>query len=205
MEQEIAQLQETNNTLKSQLTDLSDEKTVIQDNLGSVIAENSSLQKKIDDLNLAVEKLQDAELQIQALVTDLTTKIDNSAANDELKNQLGKLENLQDETRKEINSIAKRLSSLENQSSEKESQTTTTTTKKPEETTEPELPGIFGYFENDSDGALFAKKVSEAVSKGMTYAQIDKHLKSSLSKKVYAVAKGHPTLTKTYIRSVREK
>ena len=64
---------------------------------------------------------------------------------------------------------------------------------------------IFNYLEKDEDKKKFADLIAEAISKDLTYAEIDDFLSKSLSKKVDTIIKEHPSLTKQYIRDCKNK
>ena len=62
---------------------------------------------------------------------------------------------------------------------------------------------ILAYFKKKNDENKFIKVVGDSVAKGMTYAQIGKALKESLSAEAAKVTDGHPSLTKDYIKVCR--
>jgi prefoldin subunit 5 len=64
---------------------------------------------------------------------------------------------------------------------------------------------ILSYFSKKADTNMFVSLVTEAVEQGMTYAQIDSFLGDSLSKEAFAIIAGHPSLTKDYIRTIRQQ
>ena len=47
------------------------------------------------------------------------------------------------------------------------------------------------------------EKVTEAISQGLTYAQIDEFLTNTLPADLDKIIKDHPALTKNYIRNLR--
>ena len=73
-------------------------------------------------------------------------------------------------------------------------------------TSVPEVvSGILSYIDSIEDRDLVTEKAEEAISRGMTYNQIDEFFKSSLDKKVYKVLAEHPRLTKDFLRSIKKK
>lgn len=64
---------------------------------------------------------------------------------------------------------------------------------------------ILEYFSNAKDEKKFITLVKEKVSPDMTYAQVDEFLVESLSKGAAAILADHPSLTKDYIRTFRQK
>ena len=120
------------------------------------------------------------------LVSALNIKIDDSQEAG-LKDQVSKLELLQGKSNKNLEAIAARIDSLE--TNIKQSPTA----------------GIFSYIESDADQTVFIAKVEEAVSKEMTYAQIDTYLTENLSPELDKIIKDHPSLTKTYLRNLKRE
>ena len=74
-----------------------------------------------------------------------------------------------------------------------------------QEATSTDQHRIFSYFENQEDKDKLADLIKEAVTKEMTYAETDTFLSKSLPKKLDAIIKEHPSLTKDYIRDCRKK
>lgn len=184
MKEEIAQLQENNGILQGDLKGLTAKNEVLLGNVDGLKGENSNLKDKIEELTLTVEGLQSAEQEIKGLVEELTKKIE-AGADQDLKDQIGKLENLQADTRKEIDTLVGHLSNLE--------------------TGLKQCPtfGIFSYIGQD-DQAVFIKTVEDAVAKDMTYAQIHEYLSQNLTPELDKIIKDHPSLSKTYIRNLRK-
>lgn len=75
-----------------------------------------------------------------------------------------------------------------------------------EKTSVPEVvSGILSYIDKVEDRDLITEKAKEAISRGMTYAQIDEFFQSSLSPEVYKELAAHPRLTKDFLRSIKKK
>lgn len=184
MKQEIAQLHDKNSILQQDMTELLGGKTVLQENVANLIGENSALKEKIREMSVAIENLQSSEKEIKDLVEKFTTKV-QAGADQELKDQIKKLEQLYSDTHSEIENLMGRISILE--SSLKQAP----------------VSGIFSYIENEKDQALFIAKVEEALAQEMTYAQIDEHLTKSVPPELDKIIKDHPALTKSYIRNLR--
>ncbi len=64
---------------------------------------------------------------------------------------------------------------------------------------------ILSYFTKKADEKKFVASVKKAVEQGMTYAQIDDFLAESISKDASAIIADHPSLTKDYIRTIRQQ
>lgn len=63
---------------------------------------------------------------------------------------------------------------------------------------------ILSYFDKKSDEEQFVSLVTEAVEKGMTYAQVGDFLNDSLSSEASEIIADHPSLTKDFIRACRQ-
>lgn len=64
---------------------------------------------------------------------------------------------------------------------------------------------MLSYFSKKADEKKFVASVKKAVDQGMTYAQVGEFLEDALSKDAGEVISEHPSLTKDYIRSIRQK
>ncbi|SDP73351.1 hypothetical protein [Desulforhopalus singaporensis] len=186
MKQTISALQDSNSALLTKIRQLTGDNESLQSGLQSVRSENSQRLEQIEQLNEVVATLKESEQKTKDLVAELTAKVEKISISQEVKDQLDKLKLLQEQTRGEIDTILQRINSLEDSAKSGSSE------------------GIFAYIEKDEDKKIFAEKIEEAVILEMTYAQIDEHLTESLSPELDKIVKDHPTLTKTYIRSVRE-
>ncbi|MBT8346520.1 MAG: hypothetical protein KJO28_09455 [Desulfofustis sp.] len=75
-----------------------------------------------------------------------------------------------------------------------------------DKTSVPEVvSGILSYIDAPEDRDLITDKAKEAISRGMTYSQIDDFFKASLSDEVYQELAAHPRLTKDFLRSIKKK
>ena len=90
-------------------------------------------------MSVAIENLQSSEKEIKDLVEKLTTKV-QAGADQELKDQIKKLEQLYSDTHSEIENLMERLSILESGLKQ------------------APVSGIFSYIENEEDQALFIAK-----------------------------------------------
>ena len=186
MKDEIGLLSETNIDLHKKIGALTDDNSTLDTSVNAIRTENDALKDKLTLLSQDVENLMTSDQKVNEIVSTLTAKFD-SVPTDELKVQISKLEELQSETSSKIDKLTAQLDEF---------------TSTPEQTT-PAPDGIFSYIEDKEDKTLFIMSVEDAVSKGMTYAQIDEFLTENLSTELDATIKGHPSLTKKYIRSVR--
>ena len=75
-----------------------------------------------------------------------------------------------------------------------------------DKTSVPEvISGILSYIDSPEDRDMITAKATEAISRGMTYSQIDDFFKASLSAEVYQELAAHPRLTKDFLRSIKKK
>ena len=185
MKEELVQLQGKNSQLQNRLETVISDNTGLQNSVETLDKDNVELKTKFEDLSTTVESLQEAELKMKELLSQLSSKVEES--NDQqLKDQISQLDQIQAETKKEIEAIGERLAEVE--SNFKQTPT----------------GGIFSYIEKEEDQALFIEKIEEALILEMTYAQIDEHLTESLPPELDAIVKDHPSLTKNYIRNLRK-
>jgi predicted nuclease with TOPRIM domain len=184
MKQEIAQLQEKNVLLQGNLEGLTGDNALLQSNIDTLHGENSALKSKIEGLSVAVDNLRNSEKEIKDLVEKLTEKI-QAGADQELKSQIKKLEQLHADTHIEIKDLMDRLNTLESVLKQ------------------APVSGIFTYIEKEADQTLFIQKVEESLAQDMTYAQIDEYLTKNLPAELDKIIKDHPALTKNYIRNLR--
>ena len=135
-------------------------------------------------MNQAVNSLNDSENTIKILVADLTAKI-QFGSDPEMTTQVGNLERLQAQIRNELKDLIDRLNTLE--LGQRQAPTS----------------GIFSYIDKDEYQTVFTNKVEEALRQEMTYAEIDEYLSRTLPADLDKIIKGHPSLTRNYIRNLR--
>jgi len=186
LKRDITQLQEKNTSLQEHITALAGDKTVLQNDVNSLGVANADLKMKLEDLNATVGNLQNSEEQIKALIDNLTEKIE-AGTDQELREQVKKLDQLHVNAHSDVDALMERLNTLE--SSLKQAP----------------VSGIFAYIESEEEQSLFIQKVEEALAQEMTYAQIDEYLTSSLPSELDQIIKDHPSLTRNYIRNLRRE
>jgi len=75
-----------------------------------------------------------------------------------------------------------------------------------EKTTLPDtVTGVLSYIDLAEDRDLVTEKAKEAISRGMTYSQVDEFFKSTLKPEVYEELASHPRLTKDFLRSIKKQ
>ena len=67
------------------------------------------------------------------------------------------------------------------------------------------VTGILSYIDLPVEREKITDKAEEAVSRGMTYSQIDAFFKSTLSPDIHKILAEHPRLTKDFLRSIKKK
>lgn len=185
----------------------------------AVVPTEDKLDSRIKPLEEAITKLKDlfTELQdgsqnIAGQVNDLQENI-SKPQNDGSSDKIDKIENIQKEVSSElagisstIESLSATLNKLKTQVNDEIKGVRNDIDKLQKKTSVPEVvTGILSYIDLPEDREIVTKKTEEAVSRGLTYAQIDDFFKSSLPKKVSKTLSSHPRLTKDFIRSVKKK
>lgn len=142
---------------------------------------NADISSSIKPLS---EKIANLEKTVAAFATDKDEEVDDG---------------VQEKIDKAIAGIRKELSAI------KESVAETGSNSDSETTTEGSQHRLLEYFSNKKDEKQFVTLVQEKVSPDMTYAQVDEFLVEALSKGAAAILADHPSLTKDYIRTYRQK
>ncbi len=177
------------NTGKEELLALSEKAIVIQEDLegkasSDAIAE--SAKKLATDISSSIKPLGDKIAALEETVADLATANENDDTDDDVQEKIDQA----------VAAIQKELTALKK----------SMVSSKPEtESVEESRHRILEYFSNKKDENKFVKLVKEKVTKDMTYAQVDEFLVDSLSKEATAILADHPSLTKDYIRTNRQK
>jgi predicted nucleic acid-binding Zn-ribbon protein len=206
MEQEITQLKETNVILKAKITELDTRSATLNKDLSEIstqnstkfaevtaqsnkdlaefTAQNSNLKEQVDELSQAILRIQDSEKQSSGVITALNNKFDE-IDDSKLRKQIELLELSTNETNTNIDDIAERLTTLE------------------EDTEQAPTSGIFSYIKNEADRNALVTEIKKAISQEMTYAQIDEFLTKNLNLELNKIVKDHPSLTKNYIRNLK--
>jgi len=184
MKEQIATLQTSSKALQEKIKALTGDNDALNANVDSLSKENSSLKNDIVDLQEAVSQLQDSEDKIKAQLANLET-LAASQHNDEISAQLDALNKLQSTLSDDLGQLNSRLTVIEGSFKQ------------------APVSGIFSYIENEDQRNLFSQKVEEALSKELTYTQIDEFLTANLPAELDEIIKSHPSLTKNYIRNLR--
>jgi len=167
-----------------------------------VMAEELEKKASTASLEEATKKLSADIAAIQGKVKPLNNKISEietalSSFESEEKSAAG----AQDEVTSAINGIQEELAKMKSSMESLLSSSQTVA----ESGEDDDNHRILSRFTSKNDEKNFTKLVTETVSQKMTYAQIDEFLKKSLSTQASAVIAEHPSLTKDYIRMIRQK
>jgi len=144
-----------------------------------------ALLQKVDELSEAtametrLTAVEDAQQAVSTQITDMNTGLEtNTTALQKLIRQL----------EEEMEVLKQDVASLH------------------EKTSVPEvISGILSYLDTQEDRDLVTEKAKEAISRNMTYSQIDDFFKDSLPSAVYQELAEHPRLTKDFLRSIKKK
>ncbi len=186
MKLEIDRLQKNNSDLQNRISELKKDGSVLQNDFNSLREDNITLKATIDELTQTIETLKNSEADIKQLVADLATKV-STDTNLDVEKQLETLKEMHLTAHTELEKLSNRLVVLESQLNQSP------------------VAGIFSYMEDKDDQALFIKKIKEALSKELTYSQIDEFLTENLPTHLDTIIKDHPALTKNYIRNLRRE
>ncbi len=226
---ELNLLQHNHDNLEKQLLELKNSFTALEDKLlkvsSSLIStgnEFSQIKEKLGNTTeeLAtmatessveenVNKLSGDITAVQGTVQPLSDKLTQfestlSALENSEKETMGR-DSALDEMNNSLNDIKKELVSMKSSIKDLESNKSVAVEDEPNsDELVDEKHRILSYFTKKTDENKFVSLVAEAVSKGLTYAQIDEFLKGSLSADATKVISGHPSLTKDYIKTIRQ-
>ncbi len=163
------------------------ETRVTTENINNISA---ALEKELSDLKNAVSPLGTTLSQLTRDVAELQKHAENDDGDD----IHTLLDTALSPVRQDIETIQKQLAEQSTRAADDQ-----------EESPDGENQHrILTYFENKSDENKFVQLVAEAVAKGMTYAEAGEYLNDSLSTAASEVIADHPSLTKDYIRTIRQ-
>ena len=112
MKEELTLLQGKNNKLQATLDSVLADNAEMQNSVSSLDTDNTTLTTKVDELSGTVQTLQESEAKINELVAQLSAKVE-ATNDDELKEQISALEQMQSSTKIEIEAIGTRLAEVE--------------------------------------------------------------------------------------------
>ncbi len=190
--------------------------------LGTAKEEISALEEKTDSLEEAIEnkatteaidetsKKLSAELEgLKGSIKPIADKIASLEENIISFTSEGEKENegIKELVNKAIETLKGEIKDVQNEVAKLSSPPSKE--RKPESTGDSDSAStvhrILSYFENKSDKNTFTASVKKGIDQGMTYAQIGEFLQNTLSKKASEIISDHPSLTKDYIRTIRQQ
>lgn len=164
--------------------ELEQQVTELQNKSQALEAQITSLQQNLDDLQN--QEIPEKLNTLDSSAEDISGKL--AAQSSALENALNKLTDLDTHINDKLETVLKDIGDLQ------------------EKTAAPELvTGILSYIDLPEDREVMTQKAEEAVSRGLTYAQIDEFFKKSLSSHIYKQLSEHPRLTKDFLRSIKKK
>lgn len=144
-----------------------------------------TLQRQVDDLS-DTAAAEDRIAAVEETQQTLKTQLDEISAG--LESNHTELKKLSQQFGSELEALKQEVASLH------------------EKTSVPEvISGILSYIDSQEDRDLVTEKAKEAISRNMTYSQIDDFFKDSLPSAVYQEIAAHPRLTKDFLRSIKKK
>jgi hypothetical protein len=203
----------TATSLKSVEQKLSSEVTGIKQTLDTLNAKSGSLDTSFANLQDTVSSLPGSEMieridKLEMQQDKLEAKLDEGLKKLEKLSNTAGLEEKTKRISKEISTVQGEIAAVTKDLGELRvlfSESRNVTTKESAALGNEAEYRIFAYLEKEPDKKQFAKYIAEAIEKNMTYAEIDKFLSKSLPKKVDAIIKDHPSLTKEYIRECKNR
>jgi len=164
--------------------ELEQQVTELQNKSQTLEAQIVSLQEKLDYLqNQEIPEKLDT---LDSSAEDISSKL--AAQSSALEDALHKLTDLETHINDKLDNVLRDIGDLQ------------------EKTAAPEVvTGILSYIDLPEDRNILTQKAEEAVSRGMTYKQIDEFFQKSLSSHVYKQLSEHPRLTKDFLRSIKKK
>ncbi len=216
---DLTPLLDNHEKLDSQLNTIQSTINSLEQTFTGFTAALASSTEKINSLDAKVQQTEEtlAEKANTASVNDLTQKIavDITTLQSSIKpldTKLTELEKtlsdfsgkennseLQEQLHNSIDGIKKELADMKKSIKDISVKSVTVSTE-PNDTSHR----LLSYFTKKADEKKFVKLVTDAIAKGMTYAQVDEYLNDSLSKEASDVIADHPSLTKDYIRICRQ-
>lgn len=188
MKRDIDSLREQNIKLAEEIALLTADKVSLESDSQVLKTENQFLLEKVKVLEEGCNSLRESELEIRAQLDSLSNRLAPAEDLDKIQVRLDQLASAHKETQVQIEQIL-----------------STITEPADDSTKDTPLPdfGIFTYFEKKEDAVLFIEHVEKAIRQQLTYAQIDDFLTKELPSEVDSILKDHPSLTKQYIREIR--
>ncbi len=173
----------------------------------------ASLESRLDNIDAKMAELKHTIAVNAEQIINLQLRVDEPAGNAEIEDQIAALEVDQEKFAAQLAKLTglleentAALQKLEQQIADEHDRLKDDLATLQEKTSVPEVvSGILSYIDLPEDRDKITEKAKEAVSRGMTYAQIDDFFKASLSPEIYKELAAHPRLTKDFLRSIKKK
>lgn len=207
-DEDLAPLRQNQEKLGNLLSGLQESVTSLEKTLSTV---SSSISSTADEISRLGEKAAETDEALETKAT--TTSVDEAAKKlggeiTSLQTSLSSLDTGEDTTSQDLqDKMDSALSGIQEElASMKESiEGLAGQPQKQDSDEEDGAHRILSYFTKKADEKKFVELVNEAVSQEMTYAQAGEFLNDSLSAAAAEVIADHPSLTKDYIRTCRQK
>ena len=180
---------------------------------GSSSAQVSALESKIEAINSMLTDLTHYTSTNAEKIAALHQQVDQSSSDSDLEGQLATIAETHERMSGELQELSGRveassgaLQQLERQFGAELEGIKQELAALHDKTSVPEVvSGILSYIDAPEDRDKITEKAKEAISRGMTYSQVDEFFKASLSAEVYQELAAHPRLTKDFLRSIKKK
>ncbi len=208
MSNQLSAIKQSVDSLEQSIVTLSSSATAIAGEINTLATKTKTVEEDLEgkastaSIDESMEKLAGELSSIQNSVKPLTEKLS------ELENAISSMTDEDEEEGIDLQElINKAVSGLQEELAAVKASVMTLSTASEEEEVEPEetIHRILTYFANKKDEKQFTALVHKAVAKKMTYAQIGEFLNDSLSAKNAEIIADHPSLTKDFIRTCRQK
>ena len=173
----------------------------------------SALEAKLDSCNSKLAELGQSTSANAEMIKALQQRIDELSVDADQNDKLAAFEQAQQQLSVQLQELADEVASTSTAAQKVEQQLAddldvikADLATLHDKTSVPEVvSGILSYIDTQEDRDTITEKAKEAISRGMTYSQIDDFFKASLSEEVYKELAAHPRLTKDFLRSIKKK
>ena len=181
----------------------------LKENSGSINTSLSSLWEKVSTLpgSESIQRLEQIEAKQEEISSQLAASIkrlDEMAASAKKNEEGGRKHDKElDSAKKEIQTLAQSIEELRGSigSASKTEKADKAVKRETSVSFEEGKFRIFTYLNKEADKKQFSEAVDKAIAQKLTYRKMDEFFSQSLPKKVDAILKKHPSLTKEYIRA----
>jgi len=185
---------------KEEVSNLEEKTATVEEALESkagtdaIDASSKKLTSELESLKGSLKPISDKLAGLEESISSLTSQEETDVEGEDVQ---ALIEKAVGSLQGEIKAVQKEISQL--------SAAAPALTAKADNTTEDAAHRILSYFTKKADEKKFVASVKKAVDQEMTYAQVGEFLDDTLSKDASAIIADHPSLTKDYIRTIRQK